>query len=88
MEDPAARTVRRRYLAVVLGVPDPASGRVNAPIGRDPRDRLKMGVVHGRGGGGESCVRIVTLCCGMVLDECTVQLTRGFGTTTSGFGRR
>ena len=57
VDDLAARTVRRRYLAVVLGVPDPASGRVNAPIGRDPRDRLKMGVVHGRGEGGESlCV--------------------------------
>lgn len=46
-----ARTVRRRYLAVVLGVPEPASGRVNAPVGRDPRDRLKMAVVRGVGGG-------------------------------------
>lgn len=46
----AARTVRRRYLAIVLGVPNPTVGRVNAPIGRDPRDRLKMGVVNGVGG--------------------------------------
>ena len=46
----AARTVRRRYLAIVLGTPDPVSGRVDAPLGRDPRDRLRMGVVHGVGG--------------------------------------
>jgi tRNA pseudouridine synthase 2 len=46
----AARTVRRRYLAIVIGAPDPLSGRVNAPIGRDPLDRLRMGVVHGAGG--------------------------------------
>ena len=46
----AARTVRRRYLAIVLGTPDPVEGRVRAPIGRDPRDRLRMAVVHGGGG--------------------------------------
>jgi len=46
----AARTVRRRYLAIVLGTPDPVEGRVRAPIGRDPRDRLRMAVVHGDGG--------------------------------------
>ena len=46
----AARTVRRRYLAMVIGAPDPLSGRVSAPIGRDPSDRLRMGVVHGAGG--------------------------------------
>ena len=44
----AARTVRRRYLAIVLGTPDPVEGRVRAPIGRDPRDRLRMAVVHRR----------------------------------------
>ena len=46
----AARTVRRRYLAIVVGIPNPLSGRVNAPIGRDPKDRLRMGVVRGAGG--------------------------------------
>jgi 23S rRNA pseudouridine1911/1915/1917 synthase len=46
----AARTVRRRYLAIVIGIPNPLSGRVNAPIGRDPMDRLRMGVVRGVGG--------------------------------------
>lgn len=46
----AARTVRRRYLAIVLGMPNPDSGRVNAPIGRDPKDRLKMAIVNGSTG--------------------------------------
>lgn len=40
-----ARTVKRRYLALVWGVP-PASGLIDAPIGRDPRDRMRMAVVH------------------------------------------
>jgi 23S rRNA pseudouridine1911/1915/1917 synthase len=40
----AARTVGRRYVAVVEGVP-PARFTVDAPIGRDPRDRLRMAVV-------------------------------------------
>ena len=40
----AARTVGRRYLAVVEGVPPPFA-TLDAPIGRDPRDRLRMSVV-------------------------------------------
>ncbi|HYF60024.1 MAG TPA: RluA family pseudouridine synthase [Burkholderiaceae bacterium] len=40
----AARTVGRRYLAVVEGEP-PARLAIEAPIGRDPRDRLRMAVV-------------------------------------------
>ena len=45
----AARTVTRRYLAVVHGrVPTPA-GVIDAPIGRDPHDRLRM-AVRPRGG--------------------------------------
>jgi len=38
-----ARTVKRDYLALVWGTPH-ASGRVDAPIGRHPRDRIKMAV--------------------------------------------
>ena len=38
-----ARSVGRTYLAIVHGVP-PASGRVDWPIGRDPRDRTRMAV--------------------------------------------
>ena len=39
------RTIRRSYLGLVWGVPDPPEGVVEAPIGRDPRDRKKMAVV-------------------------------------------
>lgn len=38
----AARTVKRRYLALVWGRPDPPAGRVDAPIGRDPGQRKLM----------------------------------------------
>jgi len=40
----AARTVTRRYLAVVHGRVRANEGVVNAPIGRHPRDRVKMAV--------------------------------------------
>jgi 23S rRNA pseudouridine1911/1915/1917 synthase len=40
-------SVERIYEAVVLGVPAAGSGRIDRPIGRHPRDRLKMAVVEG-----------------------------------------
>ncbi|MCI3949116.1 MAG: rluD [Acidimicrobiales bacterium] len=40
----AARTVERRYAAVVLGVPEPRAGVVDAPIGRSARDPTRMTV--------------------------------------------
>jgi len=39
------RTIARTYLAIVWGVPDPPWGRIEAAIGRDPRDRQRMAVV-------------------------------------------
>lgn len=36
------KTTKREYVAVVWGVPSPASGTVSTNIGRDVRDRLKM----------------------------------------------
>lgn len=39
-----ARTVRREYLALVTGT-FTAGGRIEAPIGRHPRDRVRMAVV-------------------------------------------
>lgn len=44
-----ARTVRRRYLAIVWGQPRAASGTIEGAIGRDPRQRKRMAVVA-RGG--------------------------------------
>jgi 23S rRNA pseudouridine1911/1915/1917 synthase len=43
----AAHTAGRRYDAVVWGQPDAPHGIVDAPIGRDPADPLKMAVVVG-----------------------------------------
>lgn len=44
--DLAARRIERRYLALVQGHLEP-DGTVDAPIGRHPRDRKRMGVVPG-----------------------------------------
>jgi 23S rRNA pseudouridine1911/1915/1917 synthase len=43
----ARREVEKTYLALVHGVPDLASGEVNAPLGRSPRHRTKMAVREG-----------------------------------------
>ncbi|OWW22810.1 RNA pseudouridine synthase [Noviherbaspirillum denitrificans] len=40
-----ARTVKREYLALVWGQPQ-VSGRIEAAIGRHPRDRIRMAVSH------------------------------------------
>ena len=45
----ADRRLSRTYLALVRGVPLPATGRIDAAIGRHPRHRQRMAVV-GRGG--------------------------------------
>ena len=39
--------LERAYLAIVWGVPAPASGEIEAPIGRDPHTRVKMAVRPG-----------------------------------------
>ncbi len=41
------RQVRKVYLALVKGEVRPPVGRIEAPIGRDPRNRKKMAVVMG-----------------------------------------
>ena len=41
------RDVHKTYLALVQGVPRPAEGVIEAPIGRNPRNRKKMAVVAG-----------------------------------------
>jgi 23S rRNA pseudouridine1911/1915/1917 synthase len=42
-----ARTVERRYLALVWGRVDPPAGLVDAPVGRSERDRTHMAVSAG-----------------------------------------
>ena len=45
----AARRVERAYLALCWGLPNPAQGRLDGAIGRDPRDRKRMAVVTRNG---------------------------------------
>ncbi|KAF0207522.1 MAG: RluA family pseudouridine synthase [Actinomycetota bacterium] len=40
------RSVERRYVTLVHGYIAPDTGLVDAPLGRNPRDRMKMGVVE------------------------------------------
>jgi 23S rRNA pseudouridine1911/1915/1917 synthase len=42
-----ARSVERRYLALVWGTVDPPAGLVDAPVGRSARDRTQMAVSAG-----------------------------------------
>jgi 23S rRNA pseudouridine1911/1915/1917 synthase len=39
------RRIKKTYLALVAGAPPAESGRIEAPIGRDPRHRIRMAVV-------------------------------------------
>lgn len=39
------RSIGKQYLALVRGAPPASRGRVEAPVGRDPRDRQRMAVV-------------------------------------------
>jgi 23S rRNA pseudouridine1911/1915/1917 synthase len=40
-----ARRIKKTYLALVMGSVSAAVGRIEAPIGRDPKHRTRMGVV-------------------------------------------
>ncbi len=44
-----ARTVKRHYIALVWGA-TPDDGTIDAPIGRDPRERTRMAIVHTNSG--------------------------------------
>ena len=42
-----ARRIHKRYVALVWGTVAAQAGRIEAPIARDPRDRLRMAIVPG-----------------------------------------
>lgn len=56
-----SRAVEKTYLALVDGAPPTPAGRVEAPIGRDPRDRKKMAVVSRASKGREAVSEYRTL---------------------------
>ena len=41
------RSIEKEYVALVRGAPPALRGRIEAPVGRDPRDRQRMAVVAG-----------------------------------------
>lgn len=45
-EQLSSKKVERKYEAVVHGVIEHETGMIDAPIGRDPKDRQKMGIVN------------------------------------------
>ena len=51
----------KRYLALVEGAMPTAEGVIDAPIGRDPRQRLRMGLLSVASGGREARTRFRTL---------------------------
>jgi 23S rRNA pseudouridine1911/1915/1917 synthase len=55
------RAMVKRYLALVEGAMPTAEGVIDAPIGRDPRQRLRMGLLSVASGGREARTRFRTL---------------------------
>src|SRR5258708_35432908 len=47
MEQFEGRQVKKRYLALVEGIPGTPTGEIDAPIGRDGNERKRMAVVRG-----------------------------------------
>ena len=70
----AARTMRRMYLAVVQGDP-PASGTIDAPLGRDARSRVRMAVTH-RGKPARTVYRVLERYGRAALVECRLETGR------------
>ncbi len=48
-EQMRARTITKVYLALIEGALEPPNGSIEAPIGRDPRHRLRMAIVTNGG---------------------------------------
>ena len=70
----AERSMRRVYLAVVQGDP-PASGTIDAPVGRDVRARTRMAVTH-RGKEARTSYRVVERFGQAALVECRLETGR------------
>ena len=70
----AARSMRRIYLAVVQGDP-PASGVIDAPLGRDVRSRTRMAVTH-RGKEARTAYKVLERYGRAALVECRLETGR------------
>ncbi|CCO07217.1 RluA family pseudouridine synthase [Desulforamulus hydrothermalis] len=70
------RTVTRRYLALVHNNLKEEQGTVNAPIGRDPRDRQKMAVIERNSKPAVTHYRVVERFGRYTLIECRLETGR------------
>lgn len=68
----AAHSIERAYIALVWGVPSPASGRIDGNIGRDPHHRTRMAVVVRGGKHAATAYRVIEAIAGGALSlvEC------------------
>ena len=71
----AAREVHRRYLVIVHGEVKPAAFSVEAPIGRDPKSRIRMAVV-GAGKPARTDVEVLAIGDGFSALRCTLHTGR------------
>jgi 23S rRNA pseudouridine1911/1915/1917 synthase len=70
------RRVQKRYLALVHGELRQAAGRIEAPIGRRPRDRQRMGVRQQGGRDARTAYRVVRRLPGRTLVEASPETGR------------
>jgi 23S rRNA pseudouridine1911/1915/1917 synthase len=71
----ADRRLSRTYLAIARGGISPASGMLEGPIGRHPRDRLRMAVVEG-GRAARTAYHVLALQGGHTLVRCDLETGR------------
>ncbi|XHR98571.1 pseudouridine synthase [Sphingomonas sp. DBB INV C78] len=73
----AAHSIDRRYRAIVAGLPNPTSGKVDAPLARSSTNRKKMAIVaDGRGKRAVTHYRLITALKGAALVECRLETGR------------
>jgi len=72
----ADHTMFRIYYAVVVGTPSPEVGTVNAPIGRDARDRKRMAVTMHNSREAVTHYRVLERFSGFSLVECRLETGR------------
>jgi 23S rRNA pseudouridine1911/1915/1917 synthase len=68
----AGRTVKKIYLAIVIGTPHPAKGEIDFPIGRHVSDRKRMSGVTAKGRKATTRYRTLAATRGVSAVECTL----------------
>ncbi len=72
----ADHTMYRVYEAVLVGTPNPGEGTVDAPVGRDPRERKRMAVTARGGKRAVTHYRVLERFTGYSLVECRLETGR------------